>query len=146
MAELSAANRFAQELAAQDPLAQSEAYAAHRRQLEDQLVRLTKYELWTSRIAALAAVLSLVLMFVGGSQAFGSFDPTDRDATIFSIALAAIYVVSSVTWPLALATYFSRLRPRIRETKDQLLRHSLCELQLEMRTLRREIQTLSATR
>lgn len=139
MAEQTSPQRFARELANQDPLATSAEYAAHRRRLEQRLARWQVLERWLSVAAAVAFGGAVILMFVGGSQAAGSFDPTDRDATALSIALGGLFIACNVTWPVALAVYFSRCRPGIRETKDQLLQQSLSELQNEVQALRRQV-------
>jgi hypothetical protein len=79
-------------------------------------------------------------MFVGGSQVVGSFDPWDDDATIVSVTLGAIYCVAGVVFWIALASYFSRFRPRTREVKDNLRDARMLELEREITELRREIK------
>lgn len=111
-------------------------YEEHRMNLEFALNRAERNERNTGYVCAIAFVVSFVLMFVGGSQVLGAFDPYDKDANALSVTLGAIYVLASVTWPIALAVGFSRLRPRIANLKQEITDAKIESLQLEVSKLR----------
>ncbi|MGE0607809.1 MAG: hypothetical protein AB7O62_12015 [Pirellulales bacterium] len=94
-------------------------------------------------IAVFAFAISLILMFVGGSRLVGAFDPWSKDATPLSVALGTIYVLAAVTWPLALATYFSRFRPRVRDIKDQIRDAHILALRGEISELRQQVANIA---
>ncbi|MCA9057912.1 MAG: hypothetical protein KDA85_05415, partial [Planctomycetaceae bacterium] len=104
----------------QDTIFTDTAYEEYRMTLNDALDRAERNEKRTGWTAISCFVIALGLMFVGGSQVVGSFDPTDKDATAVSITLAAIYAVSAIVAWLALASYFSRFRPRTRQAKENI--------------------------
>ena len=135
-------NRLASQLLELDePLSDSQ-YREYRMSLENALTVAQRRERLFARIAGTAFVVGLILMFVGGSKVVGAFDPWSNDATIFSVTLGVIYVAATIVWPIALATYFSRLRPRIRDIKEQIRDTSLLAIQSEVAQLRKEIASL----
>lgn len=89
---------------------------------------------WTSFLAA------MVLMFVGGTKMFGSFDPYDEGATTLSITLAIIYVLANIAWPLSLASMYSRFRPRIQSVKQEISSAKIDNLLREVEDLREQLR------
>jgi len=136
MSESKPPESFSAQLLRQDGALTDSHYQEHRMQLEQQLVRAERNEQRAKWVVVVAFFLGMALMFVGGFRVVGSFDPTDKNANPLSIALGVIYVVAAVTWPIALAAYFSRIRPRIRRTRELLMENSLQQLQQEVRELR----------
>ncbi len=130
---------LAERLLDQEPLPAAADFAEYREQLQQAIDRYEWRKQLVGRVAVVAAVVALVLMFVGGSRVAGSFDPTDDRATPLSIALATIYVIAAVTAPLAIASYYSRFGPRVREAKEQLRDETIRDLQHELAELRREV-------
>jgi hypothetical protein len=134
---------FGKELLRQDePLHESE-YKEYRMKLENSLNRAERNEKLVGWIAGACFAVAVALMFVGGSRVLGSFDPWDRDATIISVTFGVIYCVASVVFWFALASYFSRFRPRTREAKDCIRDARMLELEREIHELRREIRGTS---
>lgn len=107
--------------------------------LESALTLAQSRQKLTGRIAVTAFAVAMILMFVGGTKLVGDFDPWSDDSTLLSIILAGINVIANVTWPIALAVYFSRFRPNIADIKEQIRDTSLLLLQTEVAELRREV-------
>lgn len=136
MADTPDRNSFATQLLRQDkPLSDAE-YRAYRERLADALVAAERRVLWTGRICAGSLVVSLALMFVGGSSLIGDFDPWSKGATFWSVAAGAVYWLATIVFFLSLASYYSRLRPRVRDTKDELRDAVVLDLQRQLRELR----------
>lgn len=130
---------LAERLLDQEPLPAAADFAAYREKLQQAIAKYEWRKQLVGRVAVVAMVVALGLMFVGGSQVVGSFDPTDDRATPLSIALATLYVIAAITAPLAIASYYSRLGPRLREAKERLRDETLHELQHEIAKLRQEV-------
>lgn len=81
-------------------------------------------------------VVSFSLMFVGGSQVLGSFDPWSDSATLLSIILGTIYLVSTIAFWVLLASYYSRLRPTSRKATEHLRDEQLRQLERQIKELR----------
>jgi hypothetical protein len=134
---------FRKQLLQQDePLNESE-YKKYRTNLEDALNRAERNEKLVGRIAVICFVVAVALMFVGGSRVLGSFDPWDNNATVLSVTLGVIYCAAGVTFWFAIASYFSRFRPRTREAKDTIRDARVLELEHEINELRRQIEGTS---
>jgi hypothetical protein len=137
-------NRFVSQLLQQDEPMTDTAYMEYRMKLETALSQAERREKLTGIIAGAAFILALLLMFVGGSRVVGGFDPWSKDATILSTALGVVYALAAVTWPLAMAMYFSRFRPRVRGIKEQIRDTMLLGLQAEVAALRKQVGDLTA--
>ena len=134
---------FAEQLLQLDkPLSDSE-YKEYRMNLEHALATAERREKLAAYIAGVAFVVAFVLMFAGGSRVFGSFDPWSKDATILSVTLGIVYAIAMLTWPIALATGFSRFRPRIREIKDQIRDTNVLALRSEIAALRKQMSAMT---
>jgi hypothetical protein len=127
---------FSTQLLRQDGALTDSHYQEHRMQLEQLLVRAERNEQRAKWVVVVAFFLGMALMFVGGSRVIGSFDPTDKGANPLSIALGVIYAIASLTFPIALASYYSRFRPNVRRARERLMEDSLHELQQQVRELR----------
>jgi hypothetical protein len=136
MSESTQPESFSAQLLRQDGALGNSHYQEHRMQLEQLLVRAERNEQRAKWVVVAAFFLGMALMFVGGSRVFGSFDPTEKDANPLSIALGVIYAIASLTFPIALASYYSRFRPNVRRARERLMEDSLHELQREVRELR----------
>jgi uncharacterized membrane protein len=112
------------------------AYEEYRMNLELALNRAERFEKIVFHICWASLLVALVLMFVGGSQVVGSFDPYDETANPLSITLGIIYVLANIAWPLSLASLYSRFRPRIRSEKQELSDAKIDNLQREVEELR----------
>jgi len=131
--------RFATQLLQQDqPLSDSQ-YKEYRMKLENALTTAQRRQKQAYRVAVVSCVICVTLIFVGGSQIFGSFDPWDKSANIVSMTLGVIYLFSAVIFPLSIASYYSRFRPRVREAREQLRDASILDLQREICELRKQI-------
>lgn len=111
--------------------------------LEMALTIAERREKLTGRVAGVSFVVGLVVMFVGGSRVFGSFDPGSNDATIVSLTLGAIYWIAVIAGSVGLASYYSRFRPKIREIKEQIRDANILALQCEVAELRKQIGATS---
>ena len=114
--------------------------------LENALTTAQRREKLAGRVVVVTFVISFVLMFVGGSKLVGEFDPTSKNANIVSMTLDAIYFVCAVTFPLSLASYYSRFRPKVREAKEQMRDTNILDLQREIYELRKQVATISQNR
>lgn len=139
---MSSANKpghFAMQLLQQDQPFSESQYKEYRMKLEDALTTAQRRERLVGHTAWVSFLIAGVLMFVGGSKVVGDFDPWSRDATILSVTLGAIYCIATLTWPLAIASYFSRFRPRVRDIKEQIRDTTILALQCEIAELRKQI-------
>lgn len=117
-------------------------YKEYRMNLELALNRAERFERITFHVCWIALLWGIVLMFVGGTQVVGAFDPTDSRANPLSITLGVVYVVANITWPLALASLYSRFRPRIRNLKQQISDTKIDRLEDKIDQLQRELEQL----
>ncbi len=136
-------SHFGMQLLQQDKCFDDSEYKEYRMKLENALTTAERRERLAGRVAGAAVVVAVVLFFVGGTKVVGGFDPWDKDATILSVTLGAIYGAAMIAWPVALAIGFSRFRPRVREIKEQIRDTSILALQGEIAELRRQISTIS---
>jgi hypothetical protein len=136
-------SHFAMQLLRQDQLLNAPDYREYRMKLENALTAAERREKLAAWIAGVSFVVALVLMFVGGSKAFGGFDPWNKEATYLSVTLGVLYAIAMIAWPVALAVGFSRFRPRIREIKEQIRDTSILTLQAEIAELRKQIAGMS---
>ena len=143
MTEPEKKTRLGAQLLRQDESMNNSTYEEYRMQLEESLTRAERREKQAGVVAVVSFVIALVLMFVGGTQVAGAFDPWDEDANALSITLGVVYAVASVLFWLALAAYFSRFRPRVRQARDDLRDAHIVKLQHEVAELRREVAAIS---
>jgi hypothetical protein len=139
MTESHQPDSFASQLLGQDKAVDESDYREYRMKLEVALTTAERREKIAGITAAVAFGIGLVLMFVGGSRVVGSFDPWSRDATVLSITLGVIYCIALVVWPVAMASYFSRFRPRAQAIKEQIRDTNILALQSEVAALRKEV-------
>lgn len=132
-------NSFASQLLQQERTLTDSQYAEHRRKLEQELIAARKREKLAYWIAAVSGVLSVTLMFVGGSRIIGSFDPSSQDANVLSIAAGIIYVLATVVFLVCVASYYSRFRPGTREARERLRDMSIIDLQRQISEVRRQM-------
>jgi hypothetical protein len=135
--------RFSARLLLQDePLTDAEIQE-YRMKLENTLSTAERRKRLAGRVVVASFAVNLVLMFVGGSKIFGSFDPTDKDATLLSSALGVIYILAVIIFPLSLASYVSRFWPNVWRARQDLTDATMLELQREIRELRRQLESSS---
>lgn len=118
----------------------SPRYEEYRMNLQTALSRAERNERWTFNLGWISFLLALILMFVGGSKVVGAFDPTDTRANPLSITLGIIYFLANITWPLALASHYSRFRPIRLELKGKLRDAEIADLKHEVAELRRQLE------
>ncbi len=114
--------------------------------LEHALTVAERREKWTYYTAIITGILAMVLMFVGGTRIVGDFDPWDRNATVLSVTLGVIYCICAALCPLAIASYYSRFRPAVRNVKEQLREASIQSLHDEIADLRKQVEALLKAR
>lgn len=134
---------FRDELLKQDDSLSSSNYKKYRMKLEESLDRAERNERIAGRIVVTGIVVSFVLMFVGGNQVVGSFDPWDDTATVLSVTLGVAFCVASVVAWIGLASYYSRFRPQTRAVKDNLRDARILELEHQIQLLRNEIKQVT---
>lgn len=111
--------------------------------LEQALTAAERREKLARRLVLASCLVNVGLMFVGGLHLFGSFDPWSKDATVVSVTLGIIYVLAAVIFPISLASYYSRFRPKVREAKEDLRDASLLALQSELSELRKQVSLMT---
>lgn len=129
----------AQMLEYDEPLNESD-YKDYRMNLNVALDRVERNEKILYHVCWVSFLLAMILMFVGGSGIAGSFDPTSDQATPVSISLGVVYLLASVTWPLAAASLYSRIRPKIRRIRDEIRDANILELRRELKELREQLE------
>ena len=129
---------FAARLLGQDEPLSDAQYQEYRRGLDDALRAAERRERLAGRVAVGSFVVSLTLMFVGGSKLLGDFDPWSKGATVVSVAAGAVYLLATALFFLSLASYYSRFRPRVRDAKERLRDLVLLDLQRQIRELREQ--------
>ena len=129
---------FGAELLREETIDESE-YQEYRMNLELALNRAERFEKIAFHVCWVSLLLSFGLMFVGGSQIVGAFDPFSKNANPLSIALGIVYVLACIAWPLSLATLYSRFRPRIRNIKQEISESKIDQLQREVEQLRNRL-------
>ena len=107
--------------------------------LELALSRAQRRETIAFHVCWVSMLVAMVLMFVGGSRVVGSFDPYDVTATPWSMALAVIWVLANIAWPLSLASVYSRFRPRIRRLKQDASDAKMDQLERSVEQLRERL-------
>lgn len=142
MSDSSLRTPFAASLIEQDHVFHSPHYSEHRMQLELQLNQAERRERIVGRVVVAALVLSVTGMFVSGSQILGSADPTDKSATLLSVAVGGLHLAATVIFWVGLASYFSRFRPQVKRMQDQLLAESIRELRRDVGELRNLVSSL----
>lgn len=137
------ANRLASQLLQLDEPLNDSQYKEYRMSLETALTLAQRREKRAAWVAGVAFAVSLILMFVGGSEIVGDFDPWSPRATFLSSTLGVIYFVANIVWPVSLASYFARFRPKIRDIKEQIRDTSLLALHSEIAELRKQVGAMS---
>lgn len=127
----------------QDAALHAPCYEEHRMELERKLAQAESRERLTKRAVVGAILVAAALFPLLASQALGSPDPTDKNATVFSIAAAAVYTLAWVVVFIGVASYYSRFLPRLRRAREELQQESIRELRREIHELR---ELLIATR
>ena len=143
MADRSPHPEFASELLRQDATLQSPQYQEHRMQLEQQLIRAESRERLTKRVVIGALLTAVAAFAVLASQALGSPDPGDKDATIWSVAAGVIYALAWATVFIGVASYYSRFLPRVRRAREELQAQTIREIRSDIQELRRLLAGIS---
>ncbi|QDU40920.1 hypothetical protein Mal4_52830 [Maioricimonas rarisocia] len=110
--------------------------------LESELNRSSEKEVRVRRLCFVMILAATVLMFLGGTEVLGSFDPFDPTANPLSVALGVVHVICAVAAPMLVAYYYARLRPATRSLRDDLLQHSIREVRHELHEVRNELSGL----
>ena len=142
MPKSQAVNHLGMQLLGQDKPVEDHDYQEYRMKLENALTTAERREKLTGRVAGVSLVVAFILLFAGGTKFFGSFDPWDKDATILSVTLGAMYWITILTGSVGLASYYSRFRPKIKEIKDRIQDTRLLAIQCEISELRKQISEI----
>jgi hypothetical protein len=132
-------NSLAARLLRQDEPVSPARYQEYRAKLEAAVTAARWRERLAGRVVVISCVLSLTLMFVGGSKVLGPFDPWSKEATPLSVSAGVVYCLATGVFWLSLASYFSRFRPGVSEARERLRDADLLELQQQVRELREEL-------
>ena len=143
MEDRSTIGRFAEQLLQQDQKLLGHEYEGYRMQLEIALMKAERREMLAGRVVLITLAASIVGMYLGGSRAFGSFDPWDKDASILSIGIGVIYVICIIGFWLTFASYFSRLRPNVKAIKEQMRDVIVQDLRREITEMKKRIEEIS---
>lgn len=127
----------------QDPFPSEAQYQEYRHMLDKALQRAERRLAWTGRVVIGSALVSLTMLFIGGSKLLGDFDPWSKEATPLSVTAGVVYIVATALFFLSLASYYSRFRPRVRETREQMRDMAILDLQRQLRELRAQLEQRS---
>lgn len=105
-------------------------------QLEQQLARAERNVQITKWVVVVALLACVVSMYIAGSRVLGSPDPFEKEATALGVLFGAVHILSAIVLYLGLASYFSRLTPRVRQLREDLQNDSILELRREVAELR----------
>jgi hypothetical protein len=136
MAKQNDPGRFKSQLLQQDEPLNESKYQEYRESLEKAFRTAERRLVLTGWFVVLSGVISLTLLFVGGSKLIGDFDPWSKNANISSVAAGVVFVLATVLFWVSLASYYSRFRPGLKDTKERLRDASILELQRQIRELR----------
>lgn len=137
---------FGSKLLQQDESLHSKRYKEHRMQLEHQLIQAESRKRLAKRVVIGASLLAAGLFPIVASRVFGSPDPYDKDANIFSVAAGVIYIVACAALFIGLASYYSRFTPRVSRAREELRHDSIRELRREVAELRQLVEGGSKAR
>lgn len=140
MAKQGESTDLAAALLRQDPFPSEAQYQEYRHMLDQALQRAERRLTWTGRVVIASAIVSLTFLFIGGSKLLGDFDPWAKEATPLSVAAGVVYLVATALFVLSLASYYSRFRPRVRETREQMRDMVILDLQRQLRDLRARLE------
>jgi hypothetical protein len=129
---------IASRLLGQDEPVSGSQYLEYRRKLDEALRGAERKEKLAGRIVVGSCVVTLILMYVGGSKLIGDFDPWSTGATTWSVAAGVVYILTTALFFLSLASYYSRFRPRVRDTKEQLRDLAILDIQRQINELREQ--------
>jgi hypothetical protein len=130
------------QLLAQDRSLSEGDYEKYRTNLTRRIESARRTEQIAYWICAVSGVVSLCLMFVGGSKILGDFDPWSKDATAVSLTVAAVYLVSTIVFCVLLASYYSRFRPRTRQAQEQFREIQWLQLEARLEALQKDVALL----
>lgn len=136
MAKQNDPGRFKSQLLQQDEPLNESKYQEYRENLEKAFRTAERRLVLTGWVVVISGVISLSLLFVGGSKLIGDFDPWSKNANIASIAAGVVFILASILFWVSLASYYSRFRPGLKDTKERLRDASILELQRQVRELR----------
>ena len=134
---------FAEQLMQQDKSLTETDYKEYRMELENALMIAKRREKICFHCVWVSLIVLVVLAAVGGSGIVGGFDPFDKDANLVSMGLLLVLVIAEITFPLALASYYTRFRQRVRDVREQLRDAQIESLQYEITELKKNIQGLT---
>jgi hypothetical protein len=137
---------FGSKLLQQDESLHSKRYKEHRMQLEHQLIQAESHKRLAKRVVVGAILLAAAFFPIVTSHVFGSPDPYDKDATVFSVAAGAIYIVACAVLFIGMASYYSRFTPRVSRAREELRVESIRELRREVAELRQLVEGKSKAR
>lgn len=135
---------FASQLLKEDESMHGQAYQGYRQKLEQALViarRREKLTYWiglTSGLIWFAMVLTI--MFFG--EKIGDLDPSSDDANIWSVTISVAHTLAVVVFFLSLASYYSRFRPRTRQSREDFRDWQLAQLESRVAVLTKQVGLL----
>ena len=134
---------FAEQLLQQDKSLTESDYKEYRMELENALTIAKRREKICFHCVWMSLIVLIVLIPLGGSKIVGGFDPFDKNANLLSMGLMLILVLAEVTFPLALASYYTRFRQRVRDVREQLRDAQIESLQYEITELKKNFHSLA---
>lgn len=138
MADTHDLNAFATRLLRQDSPPSDAEYRDYRERLAKALAGAERRVRVTGYVVVGSLIVSLALMYVGGSKLLGDFDPWSKGATFLSVTAGALYWLATILFFVSLASYYSRFQPKVRDAKEQLRDSVILDLQRQLRELREQ--------
>lgn len=112
-------------------------YEEYRMELETALKRAERRGRLAFHICWSSMLVAIGLSLVGASRVFGSFDPFDRSANLLTLVLGVIYVLACIAFPLSLASWYSRFRPRGHVIRQQIAEAKIDQLGRDIEAARK---------
>ncbi|MEX1229191.1 MAG: hypothetical protein WEB58_03050 [Planctomycetaceae bacterium] len=114
--------------------------------VESQLLQAESREKLAKRIVVGALLTAAAVFPLLASRAFGGADPFDKDATVFSIGLGAVYCIAWAVAFIGIASYYSRFLPRVRRAREELRDETIRDMRREIGELRQLIEAFPKSR
>ncbi|MBL8817325.1 MAG: hypothetical protein JNL58_14965 [Planctomyces sp.] len=135
-------DNFQTQLLQQESTLLQHQYQEHRMQLEVRLAQAERYKKIAKVTGFISILLAAGLFPIVASRSLGSADPFDKDATLLSVSLMVLYILTCAVGAISIAMFYSRLLPRTRQVREDLRDEMVREMRNEIAELREQVNRL----